>query len=301
MDIRQWPHWGNYLSQIGWKIETINHRQIFVRPIPFLPWSVIKIQRPQNPLPFSEIDKVAQKYRALFVIIEPDITDYQPEELQKHDFSPSKMSFAHTATIFINIDQPENSLWKSFSENAQRNIKKAQKNNLQIKIINLEETIDDTEFRKFFQLLVNLTRLKKFYIPPYDEFYKKMLSLKNNSSLLFAFHKDSPLPIAAVWLGHFKNTAVYMQTGITDEGYQFLANYLLVWEALKLAQKLNCTLFDFEGIYDPRFPKERKRWINFSEFKKRFHGKLIEYPRPWIKIYSRWFKLFYLLSAKMGI
>lgn len=296
MDIRQWPHHGDYLAKLGWKIENVSGRQIFIRPIPFLHCSAIKIQRPKNPLPFAEIDKLAYKYRALFVIIEPDLEGFNSQEIQNHGYEPSQLSFAHTSTVLLDLNQSQKELLSSFSENARRNIKKAQKNNLEVKIINLKNTPSDADFKQFFKLLTNLTKIKKFYIPGYDEFYKRMIAFKDSSTLLFAHQKNNPLPIAVVWLGHFKETAVYMQTGITEDGYKTLANYLLVWEALKYAQSMGCKLFDFEGIFDPRFPKERKKWIHFSEFKKRFHGQIMEYPGPWIKCYNPVFKLFYLCS-----
>lgn len=297
MDIRQSENWGKYLTSIDWKVEKIGLSQAFIRPIPLTGRSVIKIQHPYNPLPLSKIDELAKKHKALFAIIEPDIKDFKNEGgFYKFGFQPAKMSYTHTATIYINLQRSLKKLLSSFSENARRNIKKSQSNNLQIKTVLLKDQSNDEEFKKFYSLLTNLTKLKKFYVPGYREFYKKMLAFKNNSAILFAFNQDNSQPIAAVWLGFLKDTAIYMNTGITEEGYKFLANYLLVWESFKLAKKMKLKLFDFEGIYDSRFPKYRKSWINFSEFKKRFHGEVIEFPAPFIKYYSLPFKLFNLCS-----
>lgn len=308
MDIRQSPQWGKYLSQIGWSIEKVGNIQIFIRPFPLIKRSAVKIQHPQNPLPLSKIDEIAKKYKALFVLIEPEPEAFNKQSLINHGFRQSAISLTHTVSIHIDLKQTEEKLLASFSENARRNIKKAQANNLTVKKIFLKKEKDDTEFKKFYALLANLTKLKKFYVPGYDEFYKKMVGFKDSSVLLFAFPSTHSTdsgqassgqvtePIAAVWLGLLKDTTVYMNTGITKEGYKLLANYLLVWEALKLAKKEGLKLFDFEGLFDPRFPKERKSWQKFSEFKKRFHGTLIEYPPPYIKWYSKPFKLFYLCS-----
>ena len=296
MDIRQSPQWGQYLSSIGWTIENVGQAQIFIRRIPLIKRSVIKIQHQQNPLPFSKIENIAKKHRAFFVLVEPEATGFNEIPLKKIGYRKSSMSLTHTATIHIDLSKPEKEILASLSENARRNIKKAQQNNLKVKIIFLNQAKDDTEFRKFYHLLTNLTKLKKFYVPGYGEFYKKMQAFKDNSILLFTYQKADPNPIAVVWLGVLKDTAVYMNTGITKDGYQLLANYLLVWEAIKLAKKLKLKLFDFEGIFDPRFPKHRQSWKNFSEFKKRFHGTLVEHPGPFIKWHSKPFKLLYLCN-----
>jgi lipid II:glycine glycyltransferase (peptidoglycan interpeptide bridge formation enzyme) len=42
------------------------------------------------------------------------------------------------------------------------------------------------------------------------------------------------------------------------------------------AKKRKCKLWDFEGIYDERFPN--KDWLGFSHFKKSFGGSEILFP-----------------------
>lgn len=296
MDLRQSDIWGNYLSQIGWQTKKIDGRQILIRKVPLLPYSLIKIQRPTNPLPFIKIDRLAKEYRALFVIIEPEIDGYDETDFTQHGFEESSLFLLHTATIRLDLTQPLDSLWSRFSENARRNIKKAQLKNIKIKTVFLDNKNQYKNFSKFLELLKNLTRIKNFYVPTEDEYYKKLSAFKSTSVLLFTYQQTTSQPIAAVWLGFFDQTLYYMQTGITEEGYLSFSNYLLVWEALKLGKKEKLKIFDFEGIYDPRFPKERRSWEKFSEFKKRFHGQIIEFPPPWIKCYNPLFKLIYLCS-----
>lgn len=294
MDIRQSSEWGTYLSSIGWTIEHAGQAQIFVRRIPLLGRSVIKIQHQKNPLPYNQIEKIAQKHRALFVLVEPESPGFEEKTLRQNGYRKSSMSLTHTATIHIDISKPEKEILASLSENARRNIKKAEQNKLEIKKVFLKQAKNDDEFQKFYRLLTNLTKLKKFYVPGYGEFYKKMVAFKESSALLFAYHDKDP--VAALWLGLLDDTAIYMNTGITEKGYKLLANYLLVWEAIKLAKKIKLKLFDFEGIFDPRFPKHRKSWKNFSEFKGRFHGTLVEHPAPFIKWHSKPFQFLYLCN-----
>lgn len=297
MDIRQSPQWGNFLSRIHWQVEDLPEGQIFLRKVPFLPLSIIKLQRVKNPLPLDKIEKLAKERHALCAIVEPATEKFDAKTLKEYGFGQDfGMSFLPTATLTLDLTQPEEKLFHSFSENARRNIKKSQKFNLKIETVFLKDQKDSRRFREFFALLKNLTKMKGFYVPGYSEFDHKMQAFKDSSALLFAYPKDKKEPVATVWLGYFNDTAVYMHAGNTEEGYKLLANYLLVWEACKLAKKLKLKILDFEGVYDPRYPKLRKSWQNFSEFKKRFHGTIVEYPPPYFKIYNVVFKGFYLCS-----
>src|SRR5260370_39271191 len=112
-----------------------------------------------------------------------------------------------------------------------------------------------------------------------------MNAFKDTSILLFAYEKGGSDPIGAIWMAYYDNVISYFQTGITEKGYNLLANYLLVWEGLKLAKKLKLDVFDFETVYDPRYAKDHVRWKGYTEFKKRFHGTVVEYPPSWIKLY----------------
>jgi len=293
-DLRQTKQWGEYLSKIGWKVEKVGSSQAFIRPLPLI-GSLVKIQHPHSPISLKEIDKLAKKHRALFVILEPELQDYNLKTLHQHGYQISALSLTHTATIQINLSRPKKKILTSFSENARRNIKKAQKYSLKVKQVPLSEA-SAQDFQVFFNLHLSLTRLKKFWAPGFEEFYKKILSFKNNSSFFFAYDTTNPAPIAVLWLAYSGNKAFYLHTGATTEGYKMLANYLLVWEAIKSAHRNKVKIWDFEGIFDQRFPKNRTSWQQFTEFKKRFHGQIIEYPPAYIKCYNIIFKVFYQCS-----
>ena len=55
----------------------------------------------------------------------------------------------------------------------------------------------------------------------------------------------------------------------------FVVLEVLVWEAFKLAKKRGCQIFDFEGIYDERFPKAGTAWKGFTKFKEGFGGEKV--------------------------
>lgn len=295
MDARQTPMWGKYLESIGWQSKMIGRTQVMIRKFPFMNISLIKIQHAFGPYPFKEIDTLARKKKALIVLIEPHTVGFDEKYFKNNGYIKSKMLLASTATIKIDLTKSENELFKSFSENARRNIRKAQKGNLTIRSYPMKDKESWKHFDEFYDLLKNLTKMKKFYVPPREEYFKKMTAFKDTSVLIFAYENKNP--IAVVWYAHFSDVLAYFQTGITERGYEKLANYLLVWEGLLLGKKLGLSAFDFESIYDTRFPKNVPKHIGYSEFKKRFHGDIILYPQPWVKTYSFLGKMLYRLST----
>lgn len=297
IDARQTKEWGEYLKGIGWQYTLIEKTVIFYRKFPLLPVSVIKIQHPIGPIPFKKIEVFAKKINAMFVLIEPHCNGYDETTYKQHGYELSNMRFVHSATIKIDLTVSEEKLFKSFSENAKRNIKKAQQNDIGIKLVSMEKGIDKKWFDEMFQLLSTLGSMKKFYVASYDEYYKKLHAFHKTSFFLFALDKATKKPIAMVWYTYFDKVISYVQTGITQKGYDLLANYLLVWEGMKIAKKKKLHVFDFETAYDSRYHRTNKRWIGYTAFKKRFHGEFIEYPPSWIKFYNKPFKWLYAIAS----
>ena len=292
IDARQTKGWGEYLKFLNWKIEWVGKTQIFIRKFALLNLSFIKIQHPIGPLPFKKIDQIARKNKAAWALVEPHNSGYSEEEMVKNGYKKSKMMLSHTATIKIDLKRGEKDLFNSFSENARRNIRKSQKQNLEVRKVEMKLEKNWQYFDIFYSLLKNLGKMKKFYVPSYQEYESKMRAFKDGSTLLFAY--DGETPICVIWFATYDNVIAYFQTGITTRGYETLANYLLLWEGLKMGQKKGLDVFDFESIFDERYPKYLPQKKRYTDFKKRFHGEIVLYPEPWIKTYSALGKLLYI-------
>lgn len=297
-DIRQSPEWGRYLENIGWVVEKAGDISVAINRLPLFGRSVIKIQHPMGEIPFQKINAIAQKYKALFVLVEPMTVGYDEKVFASHGYRPTHQQFAPTATIKIDLKQSEKDLLKSFSDNARRNIKKSQAANLKLQSILLRDDKNYKAFDDFYRLHENLGRMKHFYVPSREHMLKKARAMKDVTVLFFAYEKGDDVPIATVWTSIKDGVMTYLHTGITDRGYELLANYILVWEAMVFAKKQKCSVFDFEIIFDERYPKENRRWIGYTQFKKRFHGRIVEYPPRWIKHYSPVYKFFDLCISR---
>lgn len=119
-------------------------------------------------------------------------------------------------------------------------------------------------FRKFWKKSVNFRR----YVP----------SIKNLEGLdqafgqksLFLLYKEGKAYSGAIFL-RSKKIAYYWQAFTNRKARKKLAQYQIVWQGINWAKKEGCKYFDFEGIYDPRFPNHS--WLGFTHFKKSFGGK----------------------------
>jgi len=72
-----------------------------------------------------------------------------------------------------------------------------------------------------------------------------------------------------------------MYAASNKRGKQLNVPTLLVWKTILIAKKRRMKIFDFEGIFDERFPLPA--WRGFTRFKKSFGGEEVEYPGAFIK------------------
>lgn len=286
MDIRQSPEYAQYIKSLGWQVDKLGKWFVFIKKFPLI-GSLVKIQRIPPPIPFVEIEKLAQEHRAFQIIIEP-LRLAEPRQGRGKagpifkDYHPLKSPFIPTKTLIKDLKPTEQEIFASFSKNKRRDIRLAQRNNLTIKEGTPEDFLELKKqylLRKFILPIGTRREIKNLY----DAFDPK-------AKILIAYPlclAESPMviggkagqPLAGVFLLFHDKVAYYWQAAATDEGKKLLAPTLLVWEAIKLAKKIGCTKFDFEGIYDERFPQNRS-WEGFTHFKEGFRGKEILYSRP---------------------
>ncbi|OGM14199.1 hypothetical protein A3D84_03820 [Candidatus Woesebacteria bacterium RIFCSPHIGHO2_02_FULL_42_20] len=267
IDIRQTKRYVDYMQNVGWIVERKDRVNYFIKKIPVI-GSFIKIQRPQK-LDFNQINRIAKKHRAFQIVIEPfDFAQGKP--LIKRGFKLTKSPYLPSKTIEIDLTKTENQLLGEMHHKTRYNIKIAKRNKLQV--------TSSSDMNSFVELWLaaqpsrRLLKLGKSIHALHSAFGK-------NSHLLLA-HKSNKL-LAGILMPETGSVAYYMYAAATPEGKKLFAPTLVTWEAIKLAKKLKCKLFDLEGVYDDRFPL--KSWLGFTRFKKSFGGKEAVYPGAFTK------------------
>ena len=117
------------------------------------------------------------------------------------------------------------------------------------------------KFRNTWRKAVGLKR----YVPPLSH----LLALKKSfgKNVTFLAFRDS----GAIFL-KTREIAYYWQAFTGKEGRKSEIQYKIVWEGILWAKRQGAKIFDFEGIYNERFPN--KSWLGFTHFKKSF-GEMI--------------------------
>ena len=269
-ELRQSLQYAEYMKEIGWTVESADSCQIFIKKFPI--FSFIKIQRPEE-IPFSKIDKIAKKKRAFVVCLEPSTVNHQ-SSIINHGYRPAKSPYLPSKTIHLNLTLSEEKILAQMKKDARYSIRKARE--IEIKKLKYE---DIGGFHHAWKKSINWRR----YRPSLKTLQALKQAFGQNAIFLRATlrHMPSAKMLAGAVILTAGKTAYYYYAFTSNEGRRKFAQYLLVWEAIKLAKKQGCKIFDFEGIYDPRFPQ--KSWRGFSHFKKSFGGKEIEYPESFRK------------------
>ncbi len=257
LDIRQVAAYGAYMKRIGWRVEKTQGFQIFIRHLPLL-GNFIKIQRPPLNISPSKIEDLAKKYQAFAVQI-----SYDPGE-----------------TLHLDLTPPLDHILKQMKKDARYGIRKAKRNKIVVK--------QSADIESFIKIWHENALRRGFFIPFGREIKSIYEAFEQKAYLLLSFcsddlnHQEKPLAGALILI-HNK-IASYFHAASTQEGRKLSAPYLVIFEAIKLAKKKGCQIFDFEGIYDERSP--RKSWRGFTHFKKSFGGKEVEYPRSFVIFFN---------------
>jgi lipid II:glycine glycyltransferase (peptidoglycan interpeptide bridge formation enzyme) len=276
IDIRQSQHFANYLKRLGWTVERIEETNYFIRKFPLI-GSILKIQRPQN-LDFDTIDKLCRKHRIFQVILEPKDLNQVPG-IRNHGFKLSKSPYLPSKTLQIDLTQSQATILKNIKKDARYAIKRG--SGLLIKNYSTPD-----EIKKWREAWKNSVKYNR-YVPSVDQLLNLRKSFGSHGSLFLASHNMSGRIIGGVLFTisshEISNYISYYWYGFTNkEGRTSLSQYSLLYQGILWAKKMGCKVFDFEGVYDPRFPN--KSWLGFSHFKRSFGGYEVEYPGCYTKL-----------------
>ena len=270
-DLRQSEEYGKYIERIGGKAIKIQDPgeanasrsrskiQIFIRKLG--PVSIAKIQRVDLPLPWEKLDQVLKKYRIFMCKLEPNKDKGLPiQELRSKGFKQDSWPMLGTKTIRLSISPNIDSIISGFKKDARYCVRNAQNSVINIQL---------NDFEGFYEMWRKANKIKGLWTPPKKDFYSLIESWREKCFCVLINNLAG-----CVILVH-KKTAFYYYSGSLPDGKRANLPYLVIWEAIKEAKKRRALVWDFEGIYDPRWPNNS--WKGFSHFKKSFGGEEVEY------------------------
>ncbi len=271
-DIRQTREWGKYLQSCNWIVEKVGGVNVFIKKVPLTPFSMMKIQRFHGKLDFIDLKKVKRKYKIVYTVVEPAVlqraggselsyTSLRTAESSEPSFAINRNPFLPTKSIVIDLTRSKKQLWNDLSSNAKR-------------ILNNKNIVQTTKIRNRKKFYKAWKGASKTWVMS-EKSFKKLLNAYGKKASLWVSESKGEL-LSGILLLESKDMANYFQTWTSEEGRKKGAHYHLVWKVILECKKKGLKWFDFEGILDERWPQ--KKWAGFSEFKKKFGGKVVSYP-----------------------
>lgn len=270
-DIRQAGAYRKFMERIGWHVEEVDWKggscQIFIRHL--WPASIAKIQRVNLPIPWERVHAVLKKHKVMMCKIEPNhqSTQDQISKLRALGFKQDNWPMLGTKTMFVDLRPAEATLFEGLGSDTRYKLRKLQKNTHHIELNNHDE---------FYSIFKKAFAIKGVWMPPRDQYDHLVNSFGGQCFCMTIDHTSGCLVLLNGSL------ASYFYGATLPEGKEHNTPYLLIWEAMLEAKKRNATVWEFEGIYDPRWPN--KGWRGFSYFKERFRGEIVDFPGS----FQRW-------------
>lgn len=264
VDLRQSTPYARYIQRLGWIVED----GIFIRKLGIF-GAIAKIQRTNLPKNWREITK---KHHVWMTKWEPCTTPSPPPKLGGGtkgggtSFYQDSWPLLASKTLRVDLTLAKEKIFEQFKKDCRYCIRRSQR---------LAFRVQKDNFEGFYKLWKKAAGIKKLWIPPYKDYLSLIGAFGKNVNCLTVDDQAGALILI------YDKTAYYYYAAALPIGKKHYLQYYVVWELMKLAKKLGCKVWDFEGIYDQRWPN--KDWKGFSHFKKSFGGEEIEFPGSFTK------------------
>jgi lipid II:glycine glycyltransferase (peptidoglycan interpeptide bridge formation enzyme) len=250
------------MNSLGWNAADIGGCRVYIKKLGVV--SVAKILRTTQTVDWIELKKILKANKVINLRFEPRKIDAETENQARifglrRDNEPLRA----TKTILVNLKQSDEDLLKSFLR-ARSWINKC---------VSKSHKIVFNDYESFFNLWKEASKLQKIWSSNKSDFDGLIKCFKDKS---FCVNIDDIC--GCLVLVHEKAAYYYYAAALPDAKVYSLP-YLVVWEAMKKARSFGCVTWDWEGIFDPRWPN--KSWAGFSQFKKTFGGQVIDLPGSW--------------------
>ena len=220
----------------------------------------------------NEIKSIAEKEKAVFIRVRPNILDSQANRqlFKNQQFIKAPMHLHAETTWVLDLDESEQELLKKMRKNTRYSIKKAQKIGVKV-----EKSIDKKDITLLYDLQMEAVKRHKFVPFSKQYFLKQLESFKKDDQIqLFkAVYQGKTLAISFIIF--YGDEAVYHYSGSSNQLRQVPASYLLQWQAIREAKKRHLSVYNFWGIAKTDNPNHR--FYGVTLFKKGFGGKRIDY------------------------
>ena len=311
--ILQTAEWGKVKAAFGWEVirktwmdeqgtptaaAQVLRRKIRIAGIPF-PFCVLYV--PRGPIldwsdkglvsqVLSDLEQLARAEHALQIKIDPEaivgtgLPDVQTGEepsstavvtdvLRGQGWRYSSEQIQFKNTVIINLEDSEEVLLTRMKQKTRYNIRLAQKKGVIIRQASKED------FPVMYRMYAETSLRDGFAIRSPDYYYEVWNTFFGNGLAHGLIAEVDGELVAGLMLFHFTGRAWYLYGMSTDKHREKMPNYLLQWEAIRLAKALGCMIYDLWGAPD-RFDESDSMWGVFR-FKEGLGGTVVRTCGAW--------------------
>jgi lipid II:glycine glycyltransferase (peptidoglycan interpeptide bridge formation enzyme) len=246
---------------------------------------------------FTDMETYAREQKAVFLKIDPDVllgtgipgsqddsvnqAGIKVESMLKARgwrFSQDQIQFRNS--VFIDLSKDEEALLAVMKQKTRYNIRLAERKGVNVRLAKIDD----------LPMLYNMyaaTGVRDGFVVRHEAYYTELweqfIGSKMAEGLIAEFEGK---PIAAVMIFHFAGIARYMFGMSLEVKRELMPNYLLQWEAIKLAKSKGCHTYDFWGAPD-EFNEKDSLW-GVYRFKEGFNGKTVRHLGAWDFVAKHW-------------
>ena len=290
--------WGEVKAQTGWRTLPLRLTQagrdvaqalVLRRNIPFLPWALGYV--PKGPIldwsdsravdtTLTVLEETARRQHLLFLKIDPDVDPDTPEgqtllrRLRERGWRPSPQPIQFRNTVLVDLTGSEEDILARMKSKWRYNIRLAQRRGIHVREGN------EADLPRFYALYEETARRDAFLIRPYSYYERVWRTFMGREMAVLLLAEWEGEPVAGVMLFLFGERAWYMY-GASAGGpaRKHMPNHLLQWEAMRVARRRGCTVYDMWGA--PDVLDERDPMWGVYRFKIGFGGTFQRWIGAW--------------------
>ena len=209
----------------------------------------------------NDLQCIAREQKALFLKIDPempvgtgvpgspdaceDIDGKAILEIMKNSgwrFSASQIQFRNTALLDLNGTEED---WlQRMKQKTRYNLRLAQRSG-----VNVREASEE-EYSELYRMYAETSIRDGFMIRPQEYYLDVWRTFKQVGMVSPLVAEVEGQKVAGLVLFHFGKTAWYLYGMSTGMHREKMPNYLLQWEAMRLARQMGCAVYDLWGAPD---------------------------------------------------
>jgi serine/alanine adding enzyme len=263
--------WGALKQQVGWQTRRVlvvgpdgpqAGAQLLVRPRMGLSAAYVPrgplfgANRAANALLLAALDRLARSNRAVFLRLEPNVLEDDPQADELHSalliegFRPATPLQPHTS-LHLDLSPASEQLLIGMSKGHRADIRRAAREGVTVRsgqgaadLAAFYAIMEQTGARADFAI-----HSRAYYQMAWELFQRAADRGLASASQLFLAEQNGA-PLAACMIFAWAATGLYLYGGSTEAGLKSGANHALQWQAIQWARAQGCRRYDFWGVPD---------------------------------------------------